>query len=178
MLTLDQFPIPILGFVAPSGTGKTTLIESVIQQLKAENIPLALIKSSHHHFEIDQKGKDSYRLHQAGASQTVLISPSRRFWLMDTPEGDEPSLEEALNSLQLDGLKIVLVEGFKQAKIEKIALYRKDAKKKLDLSEDLRQFIAIASDTPINKPASVKLLDLKKVNTIVEFIIKRYQLHD
>ena len=59
--------IPLLGFVAYSGTGKTTLLEKLIPILTDNNIRIGLIKHAHHNFDIDIPGKDSYRLRKAGA---------------------------------------------------------------------------------------------------------------
>ncbi|MCK4493680.1 MAG: molybdopterin-guanine dinucleotide biosynthesis protein MobB, partial [Methylococcales bacterium] len=43
--------IPILGFAAKSGTGKTTLLTALIPLLAHYNIRVGLIKHSHHNFE-------------------------------------------------------------------------------------------------------------------------------
>ena len=67
--------IPILGFAAPSGTGKTTLLTQLIPQLKAHKIRVGLIKHSHHNFQIDKPGKDSKRLAWMN-NYTILISPT------------------------------------------------------------------------------------------------------
>ena len=66
--------IPVLGFVAASGTGKTTLLTQLIPLLKQKGLRVGLIKHSHHDFEIDQPGKDSYRLREAGATSGMLVS--------------------------------------------------------------------------------------------------------
>ena len=58
--------IPIIGFAAYSGTGKTTLIEKLVRSLKAKGLRLAVIKHDGHRFEIDKEGKDSYRFTKAG----------------------------------------------------------------------------------------------------------------
>ena len=68
MSYLTDFPIPLLGFAAFSGTGKTTLLEKLIPILVENNLRVALIKHSHHDIEMDKPGKDSYRLRKAGAS--------------------------------------------------------------------------------------------------------------
>ena len=49
--------IPILGFAAYSGTGKTTLIEQLVRSLKAQGLRIAVIKHDGHDFEIDREGK-------------------------------------------------------------------------------------------------------------------------
>jgi molybdopterin-guanine dinucleotide biosynthesis protein MobB len=72
-----NFTRPILGFVAFSGTGKTTLLEQLIPLLRRQGIRVALLKHAHHDFDIDKPGKDSYRLRQAGATQVMIASKRR-----------------------------------------------------------------------------------------------------
>ena len=59
--------IPVIGFAAFSGTGKTTLIEKIVRNLKAQGFRVAVIKHDAHKFEIDKEGKDSWRFSKAGA---------------------------------------------------------------------------------------------------------------
>ena len=72
-MNLKSSPV-VLGFIAKSGTGKTTLISRLIPILNERGHKVGLIKHSHHDFETDQPGKDSYRLRKAGASPVVLVS--------------------------------------------------------------------------------------------------------
>ena len=70
--------IPILGFAAASGTGKTTLLTQLLPLLNQAGLRVGLIKHSHHNFDIDHAGKDSFRLREAGATPVVLVSKYRR----------------------------------------------------------------------------------------------------
>jgi len=49
--------VPLLAIAAWSGTGKTTLLKSLIPLLKQRGIRTGLIKHSHHQLEIDTPGK-------------------------------------------------------------------------------------------------------------------------
>ena len=69
--------IPIIGFAAYSGTGKTTLITQIVRELKAQGYRVCVIKHDAHQFEIDREGKDSWRFAQAGADMTILSSPAK-----------------------------------------------------------------------------------------------------
>ena len=69
--------IPLIAFSAYSGAGKTTLIEKLIVELKAQGLRLAVVKHDGHDFEIDHEGKDSWRFAQAGADMTVICSDER-----------------------------------------------------------------------------------------------------
>lgn len=142
----NPFPLPLLGFAAFSGTGKTTLLTQLLPLLKNQGLRVAVVKHSHHKFDIDQPGKDSYRLREAGAEQIVIASPHRLAWIRDLPTGRaEPNLAEALAALDCTHLDLVLVEGFKHAAIAKIELYRSSLGKPLLYPED-RNIIAIATD--------------------------------
>ena len=56
---------PLVGFCAYSGTGKTTLLSRLIPILREKGLRVGIIKHAHHHFDIDQPGKDSYELRKS-----------------------------------------------------------------------------------------------------------------
>ena len=78
-------PWPVVGFVAYSGTGKTTLIEQLIAFLTERAYKVSVIKHTHHHFDIDKPGKDSYRHREAGASEVLMLSDQRSFLFLTNP---------------------------------------------------------------------------------------------
>ena len=177
-----DFPIPLLGFAAFSGTGKTTLLTQLIPLLNKKGIRIGVIKHSHHNIELDNPKKDSYKLRKAGAQQTILASPQRTSIIVELPQQEDSSLEQALSHLQTDLLDLVLVEGFKSRSFPKIELHRKELNKPLLYQED-KSIIALATnDTPAtddntpssndNKPASKHIiqLDINNPNAIAEFI--------
>ena len=141
--------VPILGFVAYSGTGKTTLLLKIIPLLKAKGLRIGMIKHSHHRkFDIDHPGKDSYRLREAGAEQMLVASRQRWALMVEQADQDikkDPELAELLPNLKLDDIDLILVEGFKHERISKIELHRPVLNKPLLYPED-RDIIAIASD--------------------------------
>ncbi len=166
---LIQFPIPVLGFAAASGTGKTTLLTQIIAQLAAQQLRVGLIKHSHHAFEIDQPGKDSYRLHHAGASSTLLVSPFRRALISESTPPHEPSLVEQLHYLALENLDLILVEGFKHENICKIELHRSELHQPFLYLTD-SNIIAVASNAVLALPAKLTLLDINQPKQCAAFI--------
>ena len=162
---------PLLGFVAFSGTGKTTLLKQLIPLLKARGLQLAVIKHTHHSFDIDTPGKDSYELRQAGAEQ-VMVASSRRWALMvETPnQVDDPQLDSLIQHLDSSALDLILVEGFKHAAIPKIELHRPGLKKPLLCPED-SDIIAIASDTPLTQQIDLPMLALNDPEAIADFVV-------
>lgn len=162
--------VPLLGFAAFSGTGKTTLLRQLLPLLDEQGLNVAVIKHAHHKFDIDKPGKDSYELRKAGAKQ-MLIASSNLMALMETQPVDleDPQLSQLLLKLDTKNLDLILVEGFKHEAIPKIELHRPSLAKPL-LHPDDANIIAIASDEPIDLNASITQLDLNDVDAMINFI--------
>lgn len=168
-----EFPLPLVGFVAYSGTGKTTLLEKVIPELRAMNLRIGLIKHAHHDFDIDIPGKDSWRLRQAGATQVMVAS--RKRWALITEHDltrDEPNLQELLRQLDTTLLDLVLVEGFKHEPFPKIELRRSELERPEIHPED-PHVIAVAHDAPEHYHCPLPLLDINQPTEIARFIVTR-----
>ena len=165
--------IPILGFAAYSGTGKTTLLTKLIPLLKQQGLYLGLIKHSHHSFEIDKPGKDSFRLRAAGASPVMLVSRHRRAVITEIENDEEPLLDDQLKLFDQTGLDLILVEGFKSENFPKIEIHRPELKKPLLYPKD-SSVIAIATDVKIPVPNNLINLDLNNPPIIADFIINEF----
>ncbi|MGR8980796.1 MAG: molybdopterin-guanine dinucleotide biosynthesis protein B [Gammaproteobacteria bacterium] len=164
--------VPIVGFVASSGTGKTTLLTKLIPILKKKGLRVGLIKHSHHDFDIDKPEKDSYRLRQAGASPVMLVSRYRRAIITEFDHEAEPDLDEQLKFLDQTELDLILIEGFKEEKFPKIELYRVSLSQPwLYLSDP--EIIAIAGDEPVSAPDEIVKLDINQPDMIAGFIMNR-----
>ena len=163
-----KFRVPVLGFAAYSGTGKTTLLVKLIPLLKDSGIRVALIKHAHHDFDIDIPGKDSYDLRKAGAEQVLVASTRRRALIRETTTEAELQLEELVNELHLDEVDLVLVEGFRHVAFPKIELHRPSLKRDLIFVDD-HDVIAVASDQAIDT-SRLPLLDINQPEEIVRFI--------
>lgn len=171
--------VPILGFAAFSGAGKTTLLTQLIPLLKQSGLRIGLIKHSHHNFEIDKPGKDSYRLRAAGASPVMLVSKFRRAIVTDLEKPEEPKLQNQLPLLDQSKLDIILVEGFKNTQFPKIEIHRPDLNKPLLFPND-PSIIAIASDCRIAISDKRVFLDLNNPRQIADFILYHFlqRTHD
>ncbi|NOX75312.1 MAG: molybdopterin-guanine dinucleotide biosynthesis protein B [Gammaproteobacteria bacterium] len=173
---LNNAEVPVLGFVAPSGTGKTTLLKKLIPLLKAEGIRLAVIKHAHHRIEIDHPGKDSYVLRHAGADQVLLASHKGWALMVETPENQtDVELDEMIGHLNQDALDLIIVEGFKHGHFPKIELFRQELKKPALFPTD-NNIIAVASSSPLATTGGVKNLDLNQEIDILHFIQKKLAL--
>ncbi|MGZ4956899.1 MAG: molybdopterin-guanine dinucleotide biosynthesis protein B [Methylobacter sp.] len=166
---MQNAQIPILGFVAASGTGKTTLLTELIPILKQSGLRIGLIKHSHHDFEIDQPGKDSFRLREAGASSVMLVSRYRRAIITEFNPEKEPRLDEQLKQFDQSELDLILVEGFRAEQFSKIELHRPSLEKPLLYPND-PDIIAIATDAALETPDYLVQLELNRPEMIAAFI--------
>ncbi len=168
-----DFTLPLLGFAAYSGTGKTTLLCKLIPLLTEKGYRIGIIKHTHHNIEIDKPGKDSFELRESGASQIVVASRNRTAIIIEDPSRTkEPELSDALLNLNTDSLDLVLVEGFKHADLAKIELHR-DALGKPFLYPDDANIIAIAVDHEMADEVPIQVLDINQPQQIADFIEKK-----
>lgn len=161
--------LPLLGIAAWSGTGKTTLLEALLPRLTAHGLRVAVIKHAHHAFDVDQPGKDSYRLRHAGATPVLVASNARWAMMMETPEQQEADLAELIEAVRVQRPDLVLVEGFKNWPLPKLELYREVVGKSLRVAED-PWIKAVASQPQLPLPEGVDWLDLNDLEAITEWI--------
>ncbi len=77
----------IICIVGRSQSGKTTLIEKLIPELKRRGYRIGTIKHSHHIFDFDKTGKDSWRHKDAGAETVIVVSPGKIAMVKNDDEG-------------------------------------------------------------------------------------------
>jgi molybdopterin-guanine dinucleotide biosynthesis protein MobB len=163
--------IPIVGFSAWSGTGKTTLLTQVIPRLKAKGLRVAVIKHAHHHFDLDRPGKDSYELRKSGADHTIICTTTRMAAITEfaSPE-QEPTLEQIVEGLDTDRFDILLVEGYKHLTFfAKIELHRAAVGKPYLYPED-STIVALACDEAPAEAPGIPVLDINNPEAIADFI--------
>ena len=163
--------LPVLGLAAWSGAGKTTLLTQLIPALKARGTRLAVIKHAHHQFDVDQPGKDSYRIRHAGAEQTLVASAKRLALMVERNVESEPELDELLGWIEPGELDLVLVEGFRHLAFPKIEIHRPELGKPL-LYPDDENIIAVAANAPVT--SHLPLLDLDDPTEITAFVLESF----
>jgi molybdopterin-guanine dinucleotide biosynthesis protein MobB len=164
---------PIVSIVAKSGTGKTTLLEKLIAELKKRGYRVGAVKHDAHSFSIDHEGKDSWRLTQAGADTMLITSPAKTAMVKQNPAGQEPSLAETVN-IYCDDLDIVLTEGFKRSAMPKIEINRKERSPSLMCrgEEHDETLVAVASDQPLE--LDVPVFHLNDAAGLADLIVIRF----
>ncbi len=156
-----------VGFVGPSGVGKTTLMEKVLARLVSRGRTVSAVKSTHHDTDLDSPGKDSWRYRTAGAKEVVLAG-DKRWALMRETEGQKVSLQEILS--RMDAVDIVLVEGYKgEEGIARILVHRKNCAQALRM---LPGVAAIATDDPdLEIPEGIARLDINSPGAVANFVV-------
>jgi len=168
---MNERSIPVVCFTGPSNSGKTTLIEKVIRILSKRGYRIATIKHTHKRFEMDVKGKDSWRHRSAGAKTVILSSASQFAVFSDTDR--EITIEDVLERWCRDR-DILIVEGFKRDKYPKIEVHRGGMHRELQCRTD-PSIIALASENPADVP--IPRYDIDDAEGITDFIEKRF-LHN
>lgn len=160
--------IPILSIVGRSNTGKTTLIEGLIPELKKKGYRVATIKHNLHGFDVDREGKDSWRHRAAGARTVVLASP--RLVTVFEETGREYGIDE-ISERYIKDADIILTEGFKGNPFPKIEVFRSELRHELLCVGD-DKLIALAGDRPAD--CGVPYFDLNDYRGMTELIEKTF----
>jgi len=154
---------PVISIVGKSKSGKTTLLEKLIPELKSRGYRVATVKHIHNDMKLDEPGKDSWRHIQAGSDVTVLSSPDRVALIK--PVAEVVSLDEIALLLGED-YDIILTEGFKQGDAPKIEVHRREIGTPLS---DIKKLVAIATDESLDtKTRQFSLDDVKGLADLLE----------
>ena len=153
------------GIVGWKNSGKTYLVQRLIEWFSKKNLVVASIKHAHHDFDIDKPGTDSY-LHRQAGSQQIIVSSSKRWTKIVELNGrSEKKLDELLR--ELDAPDIVIIEGFKNSPHPKIEIVKEDSDNYLFLK--LKNIIGIVCDKQIS--TILPKFRRREIDKIAEFIL-------
>ncbi len=167
--------INVFGIVGWSGSGKTDLVCRLINFFGEKMIKVSSIKHTHHEFNIDKEGKDSYKHINAGSNE-VLIYNSKRWALISNFQKKDVEISEMINKFHCK-TDIILLEGLKQSKYPKIEVVRFDIKKPLLFKKD-RNIKAVVYDKKDKEldDISIPCFPFENTNKIGNFIKNYFQL--
>jgi molybdopterin synthase catalytic subunit len=110
----------VLGVVGPSDSGKTTLVEELVDRLETRG-RVATIKHLTHAPDVDTEGKDTARHRGSGADATYGITDEDGWFAT----GRERTLTETLDDLA-PTYDYAIVEGFSDADVPQVVLGDRD----------------------------------------------------
>ena len=157
---------PIVSIVGKSKSGKTTLIERLIQELKSRGYRVATVKHVVHSITFDEPDKDSWRHIQAGSEATAISSPDRI--VLVKPTTPDATLNEIVRLFGED-YDLILTEGFKQGSAPKIEVHRREVGPPLSA---VKRLIAIVTDEPLETKA--RQFSLQDIKGLADFLEKGF----
>ncbi|MBI5956955.1 MAG: molybdopterin-guanine dinucleotide biosynthesis protein B [Chloroflexi bacterium] len=158
--------VPIISVVGKSDSGKTTLLEKLIPELKRRGYRVATVKHDIHGFEIDREGKDTWRHARAGADAVVISSGQKLAVIKRTRR--ELSLDEIAELLP--DVDIILTEGYKRGPKPKIEVSRRTVSPELLCSPE--ELVAIVTDQSF--PIDVPQFALDDAKGLVDLLEERF----
>lgn len=156
-----------ISIVGKSNSGKTTLLEKLIQELTAMGYAIGTVKHAHDGFDMDKEGKDSWRHRKAGAKATLVISDGKIALLKD-----DASDAIAAMTTYLADMDLIMVEGFKRQPIPKIEIFRNDSIHSHPLCMEDEHLVAFVSDS--NHAPDVPRFGLEEIKELAGFIARRF----
>jgi len=152
---------PVISIVGKSKSGKTTLIEKLIPELKSRGYRVATVKHTRDDVNLDEPGKDSWRHIQAGSEATIIRTATQVTMIKPMAEA---SIDD-IAALFAEDYDIVLAEGFKQDNAPKIEVHRKESGPPL---KGVKKLAAIVSDEPL--ATRTRQFSLEDIVSLVDFL--------
>lgn len=157
---------PVVSVVGRSNVGKTTFLEKLVAEMKRRGKRIGVIKHTSSSFEMDQPGKDSWRLRKAGGDAVMVSSPEGMALFRSA--GRDSTLNEVARVLGND-YDLILVEGFKTSDAPKIEVHRKAMGSLVFTDRDL---VAVVTDECLEM--SVPQFNLDDAQGVADLIEKQF----
>ena len=159
---------PVIALIGKPDSGKTTLLEKLIPELRHRGYRIGTIKHHVHTFEMDKPGKDTWRHKQAGASTVALSSPTGLGIIRDVNE--DLTIEELVGRYYGD-IDLVIAEGYKRLGLPKVEVFR-SALHGEPLPDRDDTWVAMVSDTA--GPTDIPCFSLDDVVGLADFLETRF----
>ncbi len=163
---------PVVSIISKKNTGKTTLLEKLIPELKSRGYRVGTIKHDTHGYTIDHEGKDTWRHKRAGSEIVAISSPWVLSLIKDVAQ--EVSLDDIVAQYFTD-VDIVITEGYKKASKPQIEVFRSTAHKNpLHARGNEGTLIAFVADVPLD--TDLPRFDLDDIKGLADFIEHTFAL--
>jgi molybdopterin-guanine dinucleotide biosynthesis protein B len=160
---------PMVGITGWKNSGKTTLAARLIAELCKRGYVVSAIKHAHERFDIDQSGRDSHKLREAGARRVILSSPQR--WALMHELRGEPEMQFTQIVSEVGPCDVIVIEGYKREPFPKIEIRRDSGASRQPLAGSSPQVVAIASDRPNEEADALPTFHLDDVGGMTDFIV-------
>lgn len=161
----------VLGLAGHSGSGKTTLAEKLVPALAVRGLRAAYVKHDAHRFQMDQPGKDTFRVHEAGAAVVTIASAELWAWLQRPPI---PGIEELVRRARR-AADVVLLEGYHDSAYPKVLIHRRGLP--LRTVKPWSTVIAVYGDDPRRfkdpPPADIPRFPFDRTAELIDFLFAR-----
>jgi molybdopterin-guanine dinucleotide biosynthesis protein B len=139
---MNSEEVIIISIVGKKNAGKTTLIRTLIPELKERGYRVGTLKYNIKEFKIDHEGKDTYKYYHLGADSIALTSQDEIAVIKRVT--DPPGTSEFV-AKYLNDVNIVLIEGYRGGDYPRIKIV--DSKEtKIDSNDPDNELILIRGD--------------------------------
>jgi molybdopterin-guanine dinucleotide biosynthesis protein B len=169
---------PIVSIVGKTNSGKTTLIEKLIPELKKRGYKVGVIKHTKHQFEIDHPGKDTWRMTKAGADTVVIASDKKLAMIRATNNEPRTTDLDELAEWLFPDVDIVITEGYKKQNKPKIEVTRSGELLCNTRYDNLLAVVFNPSRTTnyqtLISGLNVPCFGFDEISSIADFIVNKY----
>lgn len=158
--------VPLISFVGRSNSGKTTLVEKLIPELRGRGYKVGVIKNTSHKISLDTPGKDTYRFQQAGSDATALVTEEGFTLFKPMKREDDP---EIIAAEHFNAMDVVIVEGFKKSGVPKLEVLGDESQR---LNEEITDRVAVVAD--FNVDSGLPGFHRNDIKDIADFIEKNF----
>ena len=137
---MNSEEVTIISIVGKQNAGKTTLIKTLIPELKDRGHRVGTLKYNIKEFKIDHEGKDTYKYYHSGADSIALTSQDEIAVIKKVT--GPPGICEII-AKYLDDVNIVLVEGYREDDYPRIKIVDS---KETDSNDPGNELILIRED--------------------------------
>lgn len=159
--------IPVIAVVGKTDSGKTTLLEKLVAELKKRGYRVGTVKHDIHGFDVDHPGKDSWRHAQAGADAVAISSPQKLALIKKVDHDLKP---DELVGEYFGDVDIVLMEGYKREDKPKIEVFRRELSP-LPLCQP-QELLFLASNDELEY--GVPRFPLEDIKSMVDFMEEKF----
>ncbi len=159
---MNSEDVTIISIAGKKNTGKTTLINDLIPELKENGHKVGTLKYNIRKFDIDHEGKDTYKYFHSGADSIALTSQDKLAVVKKLPR---PLKLNEIIETHLNDVGIVLVEGYRENDYPRIRII--DSQESKTVKEVSNNELLLVKEN-----LKTKRFSIKDINKALDFIEK------